>query len=240
MAKGVAIGLTNLYYAFLDEEKDIPIDRNAPGVIADLYSDPIRLAGAITANFSPAASNDTLFADDGPYEVASTLGAMTLELNTADLEPVHRAALLGESTKSGVVVSNTTNTPPWVGCGMSVKKSNGYSRLIWYLKGKFNAPDENNQTKADSINWNTPTITGNFAKRACDDNWRYAVDVDELTKTETTSTVTEDGKFLPWFSKDIINITPTTDANGEITVTALDNIIAKLTTTTAITPPVGP
>lgn len=237
MAKGVAIGLTNLYYAFLDEEKDVPISVNAPGKIEGLYEKPIRLAGAITANFSPAASNDTLFADDGPYEVASTLGAMTLELNTADLEPVHRAAILGESTKSGVVVSNTTDTPPWVACGMSVKKSNGFSRLLWYLKGKFNAPDENNQTKADSINWNTPTITGNFAKRACDDNWRFAVDVDELTKAVTTSTVTEDGKFLPWFSEDIINITPTTDTDGKITSTALDNIITQLTGSTAIVSP---
>lgn len=231
MAKGVAIGLTNLYYAFLDEEKDVPLGANIDGAVTGLYKDPVRLAGAITANFSPSASNDTLFADDGPYEVASTLGAMTLELNVADIPPEHRAALLGEETDTGIVVSNSGNTPPWVACGMSVKKSNGSSRLIWYLKGKFAAPDENNQTKADSINWNTPTITGNFAKRVCDDNWRYAVDVDDIAK-EANTQIKEDGKFAAWFSKEVICCTNTTDASGKVTAKAIANLKALLTTAT--------
>lgn len=237
MAKGVAIGLTNLYYALLDETKDVPLEASNPGKIEDLYADPIRLTGAITANFSPSASNDTLFADDGPYEVASTFGAMTLELNIADIPPDHRATLLGEDVKEGVVVSNSGNTPPWVACGMSVKKSNGSSRLLWYLKGKFVAPDENNQTKADSINWNTPTISGNFAKRICDDNWRYAVDVDDIAKA-TNARIKEDGKFSAWFSKDVICTTNTTDADGDITTKAYENLYTLLTT--APTPPSGP
>lgn len=231
MAKGVAIGLTNLYYAFLDEEKDVPLGASIDGAVTGLYKDPVRLAGAITANFSPSASNDTLFADDGPYEVASTLGAMTLELNVADIPPEHRAALLGEETDTGIVVSNSGNTPPWVACGMSVKKSNGSSRLIWYLKGKFAAPDENNQTKADSINWNTPTITGNFAKRVCDDNWRYAVDVDDIAK-EANTQIKEDGKFAAWFSKEVICCTNTTDAQGKVTAKAIANLKKLLTTAT--------
>lgn len=239
MAKGVAIGLTNLYYALMDETKDVANGASVGGTITSLYSAPVRLAGAITANFSPSASNDTLFADDGPYEVASTLGAMTLELNVADIAPVHRAALLGETTDAGIVVSNSGNTPPWLACGMSVKKSNGSSRLLWYLKGKFAAPDENNQTKADSINWNTPTITGNFAKRVCDDNWRFAVDVDDIvaaaaaiTPTAGTSKITEDGKFAEWFKADTICITDTTDASGAVTSTALANLKAALITVT--------
>ena len=235
MSKGVAVGLTNLYYAVMDEKKDVPIGISSGGAITGLYSAPVRLAGAITANFSPSASNDTLFADDGPYEVASTLGAMTLELNVADIAPAHRATLLGESSQSGVVVSNSvTNTPPWVACGLSVKKSNGSSRLIWYLKGKFSAPDENNQTKADSINWNTPTLQGNFAKRACDDNWRISVDVDDLGAAITspnTPAVTEDNKFMAWFTEDLLNIVPTTDAHGAISSTMLANVVSALTIT---------
>lgn len=232
MAKGVAIGLTNLYYALLDEEKDAPLGADIAGTVTDLYADPIRLTGAITANFSPSASNDTLFADDGPYEVASTLGAMTLELNVADLPPEHRAVLLGEDTAGGITVSSSENTPPWVACGMSVKKSNGASRLLWYLKGKFTAPDENNQTKADSINWNTPTISGNFSKRICDNNWRYAVDTDDIlakAKADSkTSTIKEDGQFKAWFSKAVICCTNTTDTNGDVTKKAVENLLELL------------
>jgi len=169
--KGVAIGLTNLHYA------EMLTDDAEAGTFS--YGAPVRIAGAITANFSPNAANDTLFADDGPYESAYTLGAMTLELNIADLKPQHRAFLLGETYSNGIVSSSAEAIPPYVAIGMSVKKSNGADRLIWYLKGKFSPPDENNQTKSDSINWNTPTITGNFLKRDADNLWRMAVDTDD-------------------------------------------------------------
>lgn len=189
--KGVAIGLTNLHYAEM-----LTDDANA-GTFS--YDAPVRIAGAITANFSPNAANDTLFADDGPYESAYTLGAMTLELNVADLKPQHRAFLLGESYENGVVRSSADAIPPYVAIGMSVKKSNGADRLIWYLKGKFSPPDENNQTKSDSINWNTPTITGNFLKRDADNLWRIAVDSDDVSVSATV--------IANWFTSQSIALT---------------------------------
>ena len=178
MSKGVPIGLTNLYYA-----------KQLTDVVggAATYDTPVRLAGAITANFSPNASNDTLFADDGPYESASTLGAMTLELNVADIPSADRALLLGATYgANGILIQKASDTPPYVAVGMSVLKSNGHSRYIWYLKGKFAAPDDNNQTRADSINWNTPTITGNFLKRDCDNQWRVSIDTDDVLVNPTT------------------------------------------------------
>lgn len=185
--KGVAIGLTNLHYA------EMTTDDAETGAYA--YEAPVRIAGAITANFSPNAANDTLFADDGPYESAYTLGAMTLELNVADLKPEHRAFLLGETYgDDGIIKSSAESIPPYVAIGMSVKKSNGADRYIWYLKGKFSPPDENNQTKSDSINWNTPTITGNFLKRDADNLWRMAIDTDD---TKVTADVKN-----KWFTAD--------------------------------------
>lgn len=185
MSKGVAIGLTNLHYAVL-------IADNAPTIVGGTdgsatYETPKRILGAITANFSPNASNDTLFADDGPYDTASTLGAMSLELNVADIPPDQRAELLGATYEdaTGILTQSATDIPPYVAVGMAVKKSNGADRLIWYLKGKFSAPDDSNQTKADSINWNTPTVTGNFLKRDADQAYRVAVDTDDAKVTAT-------------------------------------------------------
>ena len=178
MAKGVAIGLTNLYYA-----------KMLTDVVggAATYDTPVRISGAITANFSPNASNDTLFADDGPYETASALGAMSLELNVADIPPADRAVILGHTYgANGILISKSSDTPAYVAIGMSVLKSNGFSRLIWYLKGKFVAPDDNNQSKADSINWNTPTISGNFLKRDCDNQWRVAIETDDIKVNPNT------------------------------------------------------
>lgn len=175
MGKSIPVGLTNLYYALLDVNSDV-----VGG--AATYGAPVRIGGAISANFSPNASNDTIFADDGPYETASTLGAMTLELNIADLTNAERAALLGGTydAANGTYTAKETDIPPFVAIGCQVKKSNGANRFVWYLKGKFTAPDDSNQTKADSINWATPTITGNFLARDCDDKYRVALDSDEV------------------------------------------------------------
>lgn len=199
MGKSVAIGLTNLHYALLTTDR-APKTNGADDVGEIAYEEPVRLPGAITANFSPNASNDTLFADDGPYDSASTLGAMSLELNVADIPANHRATLLGATydDTTGVIKDSANDTPPYVAVGCSVKKSNGADRLIWYLKGKFAAPDDNNQTKADSINWNTPTITGNFLKRDYDNQWRFAVDTDDEKYTGSKT------DFAAWFSADML------------------------------------
>lgn len=182
--KSVPIGLTNLVYAIMTADEP----PTAPGANDGYteYDSSVRILGAITANFSPNASNDTLFADDGPYDTASTLGAMSLELNVADLPAEQRAELLGATYANGILIHTANDIPPYVAVGMSVKKSNGYDRYIWYLKGKFSAPDDNNQTKADSINWNTPTITGNFLKRDSDDQWKVQADTDDPNVPKAT------------------------------------------------------
>lgn len=179
MSRGVAVGLTNLVYAVLKTDNPPVTIGGSDGEVE--YDEAVRVLGAITANFSPNASNDTLFADDGPFDTASTFGAMSLELNVADIPPKVRAELLGADydENTGILTHTAEDIPPYVAVGMSVKKSNGADRLIWYLKGKFTAPDDNNQTKADSINWNTPTISGNFLKRNADQQWRVAVDTDD-------------------------------------------------------------
>ena len=226
MGKSVAIGLTKLHYAILTTDRapktDSPTD---PGEL--VYEDPVRLPGAITANFSPNASNDTLFADDGPYDTASTLGAMSLELNVADIPPRHRAVILGctYDETTGMVKDSANDIPPYLAVGCAVKKSNGFDRLIWYLKGKFAAPDDNNQTKADSINWNTPTITGNFLKRDYDDQWRYSVDTDDEAYTGDKVDFTE------WFTKETLMTGSYTGGGGTLTVT--------VTPTTATVAPEG-
>lgn len=183
MQKSVPVGLSNVVYAIVTADVPPTTVGGTDGYTA--YDAATRILGAITATFSPNASNDTLFADDGPYETASTLGAMTLELNIADIPAEQRAELLGATydASTGILVHTNADIPPYVALGMSIKKSNGFDRYIWYLKGKFTAPDDNNQTKADSINWNTPSISGNFCKRDSDGQWRVSVDTDDPNAT---------------------------------------------------------
>lgn len=220
MSKSVAIGLTNIVYAIMTADVAPTTVGGKDGYAA--YDSPVRLPGAITANFSPNASNDTLFADDGPYDSVSMLGAMSMELNVADLPAQNRAELLGAiyDETTGILYHNAEDVPPYVAVGMSIKKSNGYDRYIWYLKGKFAAPDDNNQTKADSVNWNTPTITGNFLKRDCDNQWRVSIDTDD---PNVTTAVKE-----TWFTSPNVAVL---QVIGDITATPDSGTLSKATTT---------
>ena len=227
--KSVPIGLTNLVYAIMVD--DVPPTTVGGDDGYTTYDSAVRILGAITANFSPNASNDTLFADDGPYETASTLGAMSLELNVADLPPENRAELLGAKYENGILIHTSDDIPPYVAVGMSVKKSNGADRYIWYLKGKFTAPDDNNQTKADSINWNTPTITGNFLKRDSDNQWRVSIDTDDTNVQPDTKN--------NWFESPNVGtltqvgaITPT-PAAGTLSKASTENVTVACATTGA-------
>lgn len=172
MGKGIPIGLKDLYYAILQDD---PAAGGTPS-----YEAPVKIAGAITANVNPNASNETLFADDGPYETASTIGQITLELNVADLPLAAQAVLLGHEKVGGVLKRKAGDIPPWVAIGFRSLKSNGSYRYTWLNKGKFSLPEQANETKGDSVNFQTPTITGAFVKRDCDDEWERHTDEDDI------------------------------------------------------------
>jgi phi13 family phage major tail protein len=170
MGKGVIIGLSNLYYAFLIDD---PITGTAT------YGTPKKLVGAINAKINPNASTETLFADDGPYETAATIGKIELELNVADLTLDVQADLLGHQKVGGVLIRKASDIPPWVAIGFQSLKSNGHYRFTWLGKGKFSASEQANETKGDSVNFQTPTINGSFVKRDCDGEWERHADEDD-------------------------------------------------------------
>ena len=67
---GVQIGLKDLHYAKLTKDTSTTVT----------YGTPASIAGAISAKVSPAVNTATLYADDGPDEVTSALGEITVEL----------------------------------------------------------------------------------------------------------------------------------------------------------------
>lgn len=168
---GVQIGLKDVYYALLTTD---------PVGGTPTYETPVKIAGAISANINPNASNETLFADDGPYETASTIGQISLELNVADLPLPVQAVLLGHSYEGAILKRKSSDIPPWVAIGFKTLKSNGKYRFTWLSKGKFSIPEQNNETRGDSVNFQTPTITGSFVKRDADDEWERHADEDDV------------------------------------------------------------
>lgn len=176
MGKGVPIGVSNLMYAILTSD---------PATGTAVYEAPVSMPGIMSVKINPNASNETLFADDGPYDIASTIGKIDVELKTADLDLTIQAALLGHTLAGGVLIRKASDIPPYVAIGFKSLKSNGKYRYTWLAKGKFGASEQSNETKGDSVNFQSPTITGGFLKRDCDQEWERHIDEDHVDYVPT-------------------------------------------------------
>lgn len=176
------IGCDNLVYALMTTE-DTP-------EAAPVYGEVKTAPGVISVNINPNTSLATLFADDGPMEVASTLGNIDVAINKAELTTENKADLLGHTVdENGGIAYADSDVPPWVAIGFRTLKSNGKYRYVWLYKGKFTDPEDNNETKADSINFQTDTINGQFVKLNYPITlggspkrlWKYEMDADNTS-----------------------------------------------------------
>ena len=187
------IGVSNFHYAKMTAEETL--------TSLPTYATPVSAPGLMSANINPNASIDTLFADDGPFETAATNGQIEVEIQKNALSTQNKVDLLGKTVDSkGGIVSSDTDIPPWVAVGFKSLKSNGKYRYIWLYKGKFSDPEDNNETKGDSINWQSDTITGNFVKLMYEYTasgktirpWKYEMDEDDADADATV--------ISSWFS----------------------------------------
>lgn len=175
------VGLTNMVYAIMQEDSDIIGGTPSYGPIT-------RITGAIMANIKSGGGVQTQFADDGPHNVATSMGEITLEIKLADLPLDVQAALLGSTMTGAINKDNAQDTPPWVAIGYKTLKANGGYRYYWLLKGKFAIPEDNSETKKDTLTFQEPTIVGSFVKRECDDDWRAMADEDSLNYVAAVGT----------------------------------------------------
>ena len=151
------IGCDNLVYAKMTTEDTASA--------APVYGEVTKAPGVMSININPNGSLETLFADDGPMETATTLGKIDVEIQKNELTTQNKADLLGhEIDGKGAVVYGDSDVPPYVAIGFRTLKSNGKYRYVWLYKGKFTEPEDANETKGDSINFQSDTISGQFTK----------------------------------------------------------------------------
>lgn len=151
------IGCDNLVYA---------IQLTEDTATTEATYGPVKSAvGVISVGVNPNASQETLFADDGPMETATTLGKIDVEIKKNELTTENKADLLGHGVDTnGGIVYGDADIPPFVAIAFRTLKSNGNYRYVWLYKGKFTDPEDQNETKGDSINFQTDTIKGQFVK----------------------------------------------------------------------------
>ena len=137
------------------------------------------LAKALSANININSSGtDPLWADNESSETSSEFSDGTIEIGIDDLTDANYAFLLGHLAKNvaGVdeIWAHNSDTGPFVGIGVVLmRKKNGIisypARVI--KKVQFTEPSEETTTKGKSIEWKTPTLSGNILVPA-DGYWK--------------------------------------------------------------------
>ncbi|MGM7635634.1 major tail protein [Bacillus sp. Hm123] len=188
----VSIGLKNVHVAkLLKDEKGMPTT----------YEAPEYLAPALSVQVSPNSSSAVLHADDGPSETGTTISGIELSINIKDLTSEQQSLLLGNKIDAnGAVISKTTDESPYVAIGYEVTRNDGKSHYVWLYKGMFRENEATHNTKGESIEFQTPTLTANFIKRDFDDAWKYTLRSNEA---KANPFVVENFFKLVWSKSDI-------------------------------------
>lgn len=159
------IGLSKPYYAIYAE---------AGGVVS--YSDGAVMGKATEANISIETTKDNnLYGDNGLAETDRRFTNGSLTLSTTDLSQEVSKAILGLTEQAITGIDGVTDTSvkelayddtqvtPYLGVGFIIKKKvNGaYKwRGVVLPKVMFSVPEDAATTQGESIEWQTPELTG--------------------------------------------------------------------------------
>jgi phi13 family phage major tail protein len=172
---GVRVGLRDLHYAILQQDDETGVT----------YSQPKLMSKAIQATINPTTNSQTLYADDGPSDVATALGEISVSLQVRDLPNDVLKEILGHTIdQNGVLIKKSTDVAPYVAIGFRSVKSNGKYRYVWLYKGKFRPQQDEYQTKQEQPAFQTPTIEGTFIRRDFDNAWQAVGDEDDAAFTK--------------------------------------------------------
>lgn len=145
------IGVKDLY-AFPIETDD------ATGVI---YGDPFRVAKAISITVNPQIQDASLYADDQLVEFYSAISSYDVSINVDDLTAETKGLLLGyEPDENGMIVESNNVTAPEVAIAFRAKRSDGSYEYRVLYRVRFNPTEDRYETQGQSVNFQTPTITG--------------------------------------------------------------------------------
>lgn len=149
---GVQTGLRDIFFAEIDET-------------AGTFGVPYRIGKAIEASVTSNVSTNTLYADDGASETASSEAATEIIIGIDALTNSVFASLLGKQVSTeGAVISSSSDNSPYGALMFRSLKSNGEYKYLIYYKGSFAQPDSNFTTKGETVEFQTKSLVGTFVQ----------------------------------------------------------------------------
>lgn len=191
------IGLRNFLFGILTEGQDGSAS----------YGVAQKPAKAISATVDITNNDVKLHADDSVAESDTTFQNGSITLGIDDEDDVMLATLLGHQIEGGEMVRNSQDIAPYVGLGRIITKLVGgvYKYKVEFLyKVKFAEPSQENNTKGESVEFGTSTLSGQVMALG-NGNW-------SATKTFTTMAAAQE--YLESFFGSATAATVTYSANG--------------------------
>lgn len=164
------LGLKHLVYAFAEDTGS-----------AMNYTGGSVLAKAVSANVAIETNDVKLYADDAVAESDNSFSSGTISISMDDLSSKAKVDLLGyvegavvdavtgekELTTAGAV----SNEVGFGFYGKGIKNKVPYWRAIWLIKVKFAEPADDNTTKGETAEFQTPTAEGTIMPASWDSTY---------------------------------------------------------------------
>jgi phi13 family phage major tail protein len=147
-----SIGMKRIRYALLSAD-------------GTTYGTIKTMGRAVSASISPNIAEASLYSDDAVSEYVAAFQSATVTLGLDDDDDAIFAELLGKSYDEAtkIVCSSINDSPPYVGFGYiitKIKNNVQKFRAQFFTKIKFKPFVPESATKADSIEFATPSVEG--------------------------------------------------------------------------------
>ena len=165
------------------------------------YSEGCVVGHTISVDINPTYSTVSLYGDDEIIEEVSELQSVEVTLNTTHLPLAAHEDMFGETVDdtdgSESITSANSDEPNYGGFGfVGAEKVSGTTKYfyVWLHKVKFNPPSASYTTKGETVQFNTPSITGKGIAAATGD-WKevkyYSSAAGAVSALKTKAGITE-------------------------------------------------
>ena len=150
------IGVTNFYYAVLDDNDKI------------VGTEPERIRYLQQASIEFTQEISKAYGDNQVAEIAVSNGAVTVSTQFHTVPQVDQDIIFGSEVVDGISAYGGDDTPPYIAVVYEVSHNNGSSSWLGLTKGKFTRPSEESSTKQESVEFGSDTVSGEFMDRIVD------------------------------------------------------------------------
>ncbi len=161
-------GLKKFHYAIQTKDDET-------GVV---YAAPYLISGLNKCGVTRKTNRDIFYADDQPWEKATSRDITEIELIVATLPIEHKARLLGHTMVGAEMIVKSSDVAPIVAVGIEATKSNKKSVFCWFYGCQFEDGNDDNESTGSAVKLKPQTIKASSMPHQFDGEFERILDQD--------------------------------------------------------------